>query len=173
MTFGAGGLPPEVASLAQLRRFCWVQGPLHSELAVPLPAGPWLASLREAALEVAVVEASLAVLQAGAPQLEELAVDGRFGDGARQLAVARWAGERPSLRRLAFCKGVVCVARHATELSEQELSDAVRALRLRPTLAIECSDALLRQVARLRHKAAEVGTRGGGASPAWPAPSSS
>lgn len=177
MSFGAGGLPPEVAGLAQLQRFCWLRGPLHPGLTPaqaaehvapppPLPIGPWLAGLREAALEVAVATASLAVLQAGAAQLEALAVHGRFGDGASQLAVAHWAVEEHlSLRRLALCKpAAIFVGRHETELGVQQLSEAVWALRLRPTLAVEYSGALLRQAGRLRDSAAE----GGGAS-SWSA----
>jgi hypothetical protein len=108
------GVPPELGTLPALQRFCWLQQ--HEEEAASpgrtaarlLPAGPWLLSLRQAALTSATAAASLAVLS-GATALEELVVVDTLGsDSARSRyerhpAIAAWAASHPSLRLLGVC----------------------------------------------------------------------
>jgi hypothetical protein len=110
---GPDGLPASLGGLAQLQRFCWTPdwaGDSTTNLA--LPPGPWLASLRQLALDIKIASLNLARVSQ-ATQLQDLVLDrcknsnAAGGDNvqraARFSAVAAWAAHHPSLRRFGLC----------------------------------------------------------------------
>lgn len=98
-------LPAALAGLDELERFSWSGWKLRQP---QLPAGPWLAGLRSVVLPVECLAASLESLPR-LRRLEELQLLCGFSNvrhpppwqpSADELAVVRWAGRHPRLRRL-------------------------------------------------------------------------
>ena len=148
------GLPAELGSLACLHSFCWLQQ--HEEEGGPalscgaLPAGPWLASLRRAALSSITAAANLQLLSAG-QRLEALVVVDTLGtDSARSRyerhpAIAAWANQHPTLRRLGICASELPWLAEKTPAWRQ-LCTRVAHLGIRPSLSIESGTALMCQL---------------------------
>ncbi|PRW58954.1 disease resistance N [Chlorella sorokiniana] len=107
-----GGVPAEVGSLPQLANFCWRHGSSEELQDLQLPAGAWLASLRQLALPLDMAAASLQRLTA-ARQLECLVIQPYHPHWQgkptqeevrqrqlHQAAVLAWAVQHPRLSRL-------------------------------------------------------------------------
>lgn len=104
-----------------------------------LPAGPWLASLRVAALPAACVAASLPQLAAVA-QLQSLSMRqfGALPDEA-QRGVLQWAGAHPALGRL--CLG----SYPRVQLGPRAFAALLAAQLRKPGLAIEPGSGLFQE----------------------------
>lgn len=132
-----------MAGLAQLQRFMWdvvpsAGGALSSGC---LPVGPWLGSLRAAAIPAACAAASLRQLLA-APHLEALGMRmfGSLPDEA-QRDILLWAAAHSNVRRLWLC----CYPR--IQLGQAAFAVLLRTQLRKPWLAIEPGSGLFQELA--------------------------
>lgn len=90
-------LPPALAALSQLQRFCWLTQP---PAALALPRGAWLSNVEYLALPAAVAAASGAALFSAAPGLRWLALSAMDAEDETHQELVMAAGQHPTLRHL-------------------------------------------------------------------------
>lgn len=115
--------PAALSGLSHLQRFSWRSS---QDAAGPLPAGPWLTSLRRVALHASVAACSVDALSA-APKLECLGAWELNTAAPAQASMLQRMVALPSMQRLGFC------TQHPFCLGQHDLAAALgAALREKP-----------------------------------------